>query len=142
MSRYATDPWSPGLKRLAREIRYLVIHIKNTLRDVMPQSIVRCINIVSALRKQLQLKRKEYREYVRNAVAHRKAHLEERAQYHAEMNPNTTKPSEIKRLSHIETQQRDAIKIRFTLDDFHRGSSTFLFHHDESMTILIISIVT
>ena len=65
ISRHCIDPWSPRLKELARKIRYLLVHIKNTLRDVLPVSLVECMTKVNELNKQLVATRKEYREFIK-----------------------------------------------------------------------------
>ena len=126
ISRHAIDPWSPGLRSLAREIRFLIIKIKNTLRDMVPTSMVKSLNKVNTFSEKLKEKRTEYRVYLKNAAAHRKTHLDERAQYHSEQNPRTTKASEVKRLKNIEVQIKDSVKIQFTLKDTHQDSSTYL----------------
>ena len=126
ISRHATDPWSPKLKSIAREIRYTIVQIKHALRDVKSPSMVKCFSIVNSLQDTLKEKKLEYREYLKNARLHREKHLDERAQHHAEINPKSSKPSEIKRLKNIEVQIRDSTKIRFTLDDFNKESATYI----------------
>jgi len=60
----------------------------------------------------------EIRKEVRNIKAHdkefRKAHLEELIQEKLEKNPKSTYAGELKRLSHIEVQRKEARHIRST----------------------------
>ena len=126
ISRHAKDPWSPKLKEIAREIRYLVIEIKNCIRDTLPVSIVDCMARVNLLHLKLTRKKKEYREYIRSAQAHREIHLDERAQYHVQIGKNSNKASEIKRLKNIEQQKNDSVIINFTINEISRGAATYI----------------
>ena len=85
MSKHTRDPWSPKLKEIAREIRYLMVQIRHTLRDLLPVSVVECMVEVTKLHTTLATKRKEYREFIKTAEEHRKMHLDERANYHVEI---------------------------------------------------------
>ena len=126
ISRHAKDPWSPKLKELAREIRYLVMEIKNCIRDKLPISLVDCMERITSLHLRLNRKRKEYREFLKSAKAHRELHLDERAQYHVDIGKNKKKGSEIKRLKNIEQQKNDSIKIQFTINEISKGSATYI----------------
>ena len=132
INRHAVDPWSPKLKELAREIRFFVIQIKNTLRDVIPVSLVDGITKLTTLHAKLGAKRREYRGFLKNAATHRKKHLDERAEYHVEIGKNSSKAGEVKRLKNIEQQKQDSIKIQFTINDISRGSATYILipHRD------------
>ena len=126
ISRHCVDPWSPQLKELSREIRYLIVQIKHTIRDEMSRSIVTCMHKVSNLNERLRFKRKEYREYIKKAAAHREMHLDERAQHHVMLGKYLSAASEIKRLKHIEVQKRDSRKIQYVLDNNKRDSATYI----------------
>ena len=65
ITRHARDPWSPKLKELAREIRYIVVQIRHSLRDLLPVSIVECMEKVKNLHIKLTLKKKEYRDFIK-----------------------------------------------------------------------------
>ena len=82
ISRHAVDPWSPKVRDLARDIRYLTVQIKHTLRDTLQISLVDCMDKLNRLYIKLSAKRKAYREYIKNAAAHRALHIDERAQFH------------------------------------------------------------
>ena len=126
ISRHARDPWSPQLKELAREIRYITVQIRKTLRDLMPISIVECMGKVNSYHLQLTEKRKEYREFIKKANVHRKMHLEERAQYHVSIGKNSNAAGEVKRLSNIEQQKQDSVKINFTINEISTGAATYI----------------
>ena len=102
ISRHAKDPWSPKLKEVAREIRYLIVEIKNCIRDKFPISLVECMEKITTLQLRLNRKRNEYRDFLKSAAAYRELHLDEQAQYHVEIGKNSKKASEVKRLKHIE----------------------------------------
>ena len=133
ITRHARDPWSPKLKEIAREIRFITMKIRKILRELMPVSIVDCMHKVNTYHNQLKEKRTEYREFIKKADAHRKLHLEERAQYHVDIGKNHNTASEIKRLSNIEQQKQDSVKINFTINDVSKGAATYILipHVDE-----------
>ena len=133
ITRHSRDPWSPKLKELAREIHYLLVQIRHTIRDLFPVSVVDGMDEVSRLHAKLHTKRKTYRDYIKKAAAHRKMHLEERANYHVELGKNSNAASEIKRLSNIEQQKQDSIKINCTINEVSRDSATYILipHHCE-----------
>ena len=89
ISRHCVDPWSPRLKELSRKIRYIIVQIKKTIRDELKLSVVDCMKKIGALNNRLKAKRKEYREFLRKAAAHRELHLDERAQHHVMLGKNT-----------------------------------------------------
>lgn len=124
--RYAKDPWSPKLKELAREIRYIIVNIKNTIRDSLDMSMVDCMTRVTQLHDKLGRKRKEYREFIKQAEAQRKIHLDERAAYHVELGKNSNAANEVKRLKNIEQQKQDSVKINCTISDYSRGVATYI----------------
>ena len=68
ISRHCLDPWSPKLKELSREIRYIIVQIKHTIRDVQSRSVVECMTKVSSLNNRLKLKRNEYREFIKRQL--------------------------------------------------------------------------
>ena len=126
ISRHASDPWSPRLKELARQIRYLVIEIKNCIRDILPTSLVDCMSRVNILHLKLTQKRQEYREFIKRTRAHRDIHLDERAQYHIDIGKNSNNVSEVKRLKNIKQQKSDSVKINFTINEISRGAATYI----------------
>ena len=108
ISRHCTDPWSPKLKEISREIRYIIVRIKKSIREHMGKSLVDGMHFMTNLYNQLKEKRKEYREFIKKAAAHREHHLDERAQHHVMIGKNHSAASEIKRLKHIEVQKQDS----------------------------------
>ena len=126
ITRHATDPWSPKLKELAREIRYLTIEIKNTIRDILSISMIEYMDRVTHLYTKLSNKRTEYRKFIKNAAEHRVMHLEERAQFHVDIGKNSNKASEVKRLKNIEQQKNDSVHINFSINDASRGSASYI----------------
>ena len=126
ISRHCVDPWSPKFKELSREIRYITVQIKNTIRDELKISVVDCTTKVGDLSEKIKVKRSEYRDSIKKAVAHRELHLDERAQHHVMLGKNHSAAGEIKRLKNIETQQRDSRKINYVLDNDRRDSATYI----------------
>lgn len=104
ISRHCIDPWSPKLKELSREIRYLIVQIKHTIRDKLSLSVVDYMTQVNALNEKLKTKRNGYRTFIKQAAAHREIHLDERAQHHILLGKNRSVASENKRLKNIEIQ--------------------------------------
>ena len=114
VSSGATHEWSPKLGsaiRKERESRKRLRKLKRcNLVDNQKKiqfEIQEEVKVLSGIRKE-----------VRNIKAHdkefRKAHLEELIQEKLEKNPKSTYAGELKRLSHIEVQRKEARHIRST----------------------------
>ena len=52
--------------------------------------------------------------------------MEERANFHVEIGKNSNAASEVKRLSNIEQQKQDSVKINCTINDLNRDSATYI----------------
>jgi len=114
VSSGATHEWSPKLGSAIRKERESRKRLKKLKRCTL---IDNQREIKLALRKELEVLReirKEARSIKTNDKEYRKAHLDELIQEKLDRNPKSTYAGELKRLSHIETQRKEARHIRST----------------------------
>ena len=123
--KHHTLPWSPELHYGILNIRNCVYALKESLYLDPERTLSEQLEIYQQAEKELQQARVDYQEIKKEADKKRDTFLDDRVKYY-QTKLDIAPKSILKSLKHIETQQKNSVKIGFALQKNNRKGITHI----------------